>query len=81
MSLIYIYIHYSSYTSLLSFLKAPLLDGDPHIQPEGIRFQVRQPVRHHLDVSLSQTVQVGTDAHGTPRDVGQREGVLQGENP
>ena len=37
--------------------------------------------RHHLDVSLSQTVQVGTDAHGTPRDVGQREGVLQGENP
>lgn len=39
-----IYIHYSSYTSLLSFLKAPLLDGDPHIQPDrGIRFQVHHP--------------------------------------
>ena len=37
--------------------------------------------RHHLDVSLSQAVQVGTDAHGATRDVRQGEGVLDREKP
>ena len=34
----------------------------------------------HLNVSLAQAVQVGTDAHGTARNVGQGEGVLT-QNP
>ena len=38
---------------------------------------VSLPPSHHLDVTLTQAVQVGTDAHGATRDVGQREGVLQ----
>ena len=37
---------------------------------------VSLPPSHHLDVTLTQAVQVGTDAHGATRDVGQGEGVL-----
>ena len=36
---------------------------------------------HHLDVTLTQAVQVGTDAHGATSNVGQREGVLDYVNP
>ena len=41
---------------------------------------VSLPPSHHLDVTLTQAVQVGTDAHGATRDVGQREGVLQNQD-